>query len=154
MSTSYTFAGYAYRGRHRASTAGLFGNSRPAASLGAGALLAAGIAVAGAGSAGAVTAADQQSPAGREAADSSSSGSSEGEGGAGGSSEEGNGAGDASGSSLSGPLNDATLGSSDFTDFLSGFTEQIPGTQPGPYIGSTDGPSGSSGLWDFNLKPF
>ncbi|MBC2682449.1 hypothetical protein [Corynebacterium anserum] len=141
---SYTLAGYLYRGRHRTSrSVGSVG--RRGMSLGAGALLAAGIAITGSGAAGAVTPEDQRAPAGRAAEDNGSSSSSEKKDGA---------EGDASGSTLSGPLNDAAVGSTDFTDFLAGLTRNIPGVVPGPYIGSTDGPSGSSGMLDHNLAPF
>lgn len=144
MGLSYTVAGYLYRGRHRNSEP-MGSVGRRGMSLGVGALVAAGIAVAGAGAAGAVTPEEQRAPAGRGAEDSGLSSSSEKNDGA---------KGDASGSSLSGPLNEAALGSTDFTDFLPGLTRNIPGVVPGPYIGSTDGPSGSSGMLDHNLAPF
>lgn len=58
------------------------------------------------------------------------------------------------GSTLSGPLNQWAMGSTSFTDWLESIVKNIPGIVPGPYIGSTDGPSGSSGMWDWNLKPY
>lgn len=59
-----------------------------------------------------------------------------------------------SGSTISGPLNDLATGSAPFTDWLESVVSGIPGIMPGPYVGSTDGASGSSGLWDWNLQPY
>lgn len=59
-----------------------------------------------------------------------------------------------SGSTISGPLNDLAMGSAPFTDWLESVVSGIPGIMPGPYVGSSGGASGSSGLWDWNLQPY
>lgn len=57
------------------------------------------------------------------------------------------------GSTLSGALNELAIGSTPWTDFLASIVQNIQGNVPGPLLGSSGAP-GSSGIWDWNLRPY